>query len=64
MMGPLNMSGQILGVAARILDKNPLALCTHCSNHVINLVIVKSCSISEIRNMFGTVQNAFSKNME
>ena len=55
--GASNMSGHIRGVAARILAKNPLALYTHCSNHVLNLVIVKSCSIAEMRNMFGTVQN-------
>ena len=55
--GASNISGYIWTVAARILDKNPLALYTHCSNHVLNLVIVKSCSIAEIRNMFGTVQN-------
>ena len=43
-----NMSGHIRGVAVQILDKNPLALYTHCSNHVLNLVIVKNCSIAEI----------------
>ena len=50
------MAGHIRGVAARILHKNPLALYTHCYSHVLNLVIVKSCSMSQIRNMFGTVQ--------
>jgi len=54
--GASNMSGHIRGVAARIQSTNPLALYTHCCSHVLNLVIVKSCSLSEIRNMFGTVQ--------
>ena len=55
--GASNMACPTRGVAARILERNPLALFTHCSNHILNLVIVKSCSILEIRNMFGTVQN-------
>jgi len=53
--GASNMAGRIKGVAARILQKNSLALYTHCCSHVLNLVIVKSCSQPEIRNMFGTV---------
>ena len=56
--GAANMSGWRRGVQAVIMAKNPLALYTHCSSHVLNLVIVKSCSIPEFRNMFGVVQRA------
>lgn len=54
--GASNMSGHIRGVAARIQSLNPLALYTHCCSHVLNLAIVKSCNVAEVRNMFGTIQ--------
>ena len=54
--GASNMSGHTRGVAARIKEKNPLALYTHCCNHVLNLVILKACAVPEVCNMFGTVQ--------
>jgi hypothetical protein len=57
MMAP-HMSGMIKGVQALIQQRNPLAVYTHCCSHVLNLVILKSCSIPDIRNMFGTVRRA------
>lgn len=50
--GASNMSGVRNGVQALIQQKNPLAIYTHCCSHVLNLVIVKSCSVPDIRNMF------------
>jgi len=56
--GASNMSGCRKGVQlqAVIMEKNPLALYTHCSSHVLNLVIVKSCSLPQVKNTFGVVQ--------
>lgn len=54
--GASNMSGSRQGVQALIMARNPQAVYTHCCSHVLNLVIVKSCSLPAIRNMFGTVQ--------
>ena len=45
------MSGKSWGVAARIMEQYPRALYTHCSSHGLNLCIVKSTSISDVRNM-------------
>ncbi|KAL4126007.1 hypothetical protein QTP88_010239 [Uroleucon formosanum] len=53
--GGSNMSGINNGVQALILNEQPLALFTHCFNHVLNLVISKACNIPAIRNMFGIV---------
>ena len=41
------MSGHKSGVQARILEKQPKALYTHCGSHSLNFVIVKSCSIKK-----------------
>ena len=44
------MAGKKKGAATRILELYPKALYTHCAAHVLNLCIVKSCSIPDIRN--------------
>ena len=36
-------------------QKNPKALYVHCNSHVLNLVIVKACSLPSVRNMAGTI---------
>ena len=36
-------------------QENPKALCVHCNSHVLNLVIVKACSLPLVRNMAGTI---------
>ena len=48
--GASTMSGYKSGVQARIQEKQPKAVYTHCAAHSLNLVIVKSCSVPEIRN--------------
>ena len=41
---------QVRAAAARISNLYPKAVYTHCAAHVLNLCVVKCCSISEIRN--------------
>ena len=44
------MAGKRRGASSRIVALHPKALYTHCAAHVLNLCVVKCCSISEIRN--------------
>ncbi len=44
------MAGKTKGAARRIMDLHPKAIYTHCAAHVLNLCVVKCCSIPEIRN--------------
>ena len=56
-----NISSARVGVQGRLCELNPLALYEHCYSHILNLVIVKACSIPMIRNMAGTVtETAYS----
>ena len=48
--GAANMSSLRKGVAGRVLALNDLALYSHCSSHKLNLAVVHSCAIPEIRN--------------
>ena len=36
-------------------QENLKALCVHCNSHVLNLVIVKACSLPLVPNMAGTI---------
>ena len=45
------MAGKQKGVAARIMNKYPKALYTHCASHVLNLCIVEATNIADVRNM-------------
>ncbi|KAL4082892.1 hypothetical protein QTP88_029546 [Uroleucon formosanum] len=53
--GGSNKSDMLLLVQTLILNEQPLALFTHCFNHVLNLAISKACNTPAIRNMFGIV---------
>ena len=53
--GASNMSSQVRGVQGLISQKNSKALYVHCNSRVLNLVIVKACSLPTIRNMAGTI---------
>ena len=53
--GASNMSSQARGVQGLIASRNPKAVYVHCNSHVLNLVIVKACSLPSVRNMSGTV---------
>ena len=46
------MAGRVKGAASRITAKYPKAIYTLCTSHrLINLCIVKCCSISEVNNV-------------
>ena len=55
--GASTMSGHKNGVQARILEKQPKAMYTHCSGHALNLAIVKSCSVPEIENCIDIIKS-------
>ena len=49
--GAGNMSGVRNGLAARVTQEFPKAVYTWCSSHKLNLCVVKSCDITELRDM-------------
>ena len=49
--GAGNMSGVRNGLAARVTQEFPKAVYMWCSSHKLNLCVVKSCDIAEVRNM-------------
>ena len=55
--GASTMSGHKNGVQARILEKQPKAMYTHCSGHALNLAIVKSCSVPRIKNCINIIKS-------
>ena len=50
--GASSMSGKEKGVQAIVKESCPLAVYVHCSAHVLNLVLVKSCAIPEMHSTF------------
>ena len=54
--GAANMSGIHKGVQARVRQRFPFALYTHCKAHNLNLAIVHACKEPLIRNMMDTIQ--------
>ena len=50
------MSGVRNGLAARVTQEFPKAVYTWCSSHKLNLCVVKSCDITEVRNMIDKAQ--------
>ena len=46
------LSGKKKGVQAIVKESCPLAVNVHCSAHVLNLVLVKSCVIPDIHSTF------------
>ena len=57
--GASSMSGEKCGAQAIIRKENSLALYTHCRSHVLSLVIGKSCSIQDLRNMIDIINKGF-----
>ena len=55
--GTSNMSGKYRGVRARVKELYPLAMYTHCCNHVLNLVISTSSQLPAIRNAMATISD-------
>jgi len=58
--GGSNMSGIYQGCQAIMKQKCPDADYYHCSNHCLNLALVDSCSITQIRNMIGTIKEVIN----
>jgi cobalamin-dependent methionine synthase I len=54
--GASNMSGAYKGVQARIRERIPDAVYSHCKAHCLNLAIVHSCKVGFVRNMMDVVQ--------
>lgn len=50
------MSSAIVGASTVVLEKNPRALYTHCVAHSLNLAVVDSSNVQEVRNMISTVR--------
>lgn len=57
--GAAAMSSGNVGTQAIIREKAPMALFTHCSSHVLNLVVAHSCSVQSLRNMVSTINELF-----
>jgi len=55
--GASTMSGVRSGVQARIREKQPKALYTHCAGHSLNLAILNSCSIVPITNCIDQIKS-------
>ena len=55
--GASNMSGKYRGVQARVRQLYPLVMCTHCCNHVRNLVNSTSSQLPDIRNAMATISD-------
>ncbi len=53
------MSSGISGVQAKIKEKSPLALYTHCYCHCLSLSIDASCKVQEVRNVIGVINECF-----
>jgi len=52
-----NMSSETVGVQGRIKKEAPLVTYVHCNGHCLNLVISKSCSLPQVRNVLDRMQN-------
>ena len=53
--GAAAMSASFNGVQTLIRKQFPQAIYVHCGSHVLNLVLNSTCSVPEIRDMFGVV---------
>ena len=43
----------------QLYNRNIPSHYTHCRSHALNLAIVKSCSVQEIRNMIDVINETF-----
>jgi len=55
--GASNMGGKYRGAQARVKELYPLAMCTHCCKHVLNLVISTSSQLPVIKNAMATISD-------
>ena len=54
--GAASMAGCFNGVQTKVREVAPMATYVHCASHALNLVLNTGSSVSDIRNMFGTVR--------
>ena len=54
--GASNMSSASVSVQARILIKALLATYVHCNDYCLNLVIIKTCALPQVRNFIDRMQ--------
>ena len=55
------MRGQYKGVAARILQENPMAMYIHGNAHILKLSLVSTCkSIQEMGKIFHIIQTIYN----
>ena len=57
MVQPILMAGARSGVQKLIRDIEPKAVYSHCAGHSLNLVVMKSCSITPIRNCIDNIKS-------
>ena len=50
------MSGEVSDLQQLICDKQPLALYTHCTGHVLNLAISRSCTVPHIHSYIASIK--------
>ena len=53
--GAASMAGCFSSVQKKVTEVAPMATYVHCASHALNLVLNTGSSVSDIRNMFGTV---------
>ena len=54
--GAASVSGKGRGLAVYFTRDNPKALYTHCSSHRLNLAVVASCSLQQVRNVMQQIK--------
>ncbi|KAJ8950131.1 hypothetical protein NQ314_007984 [Rhamnusium bicolor] len=54
------MSGEFKGTQALIAKHQPKAIYVHCMSHCLNLAILDSCQVQDIRNCFGIIEKTCS----
>ncbi|CAF2837492.1 unnamed protein product [Rotaria sp. Silwood2] len=55
-----NITGNYRGCQTLLKQKCPDVEYYHCANHCLNLSLIDSCTISQIRNMIGTIKEIMS----
>ena len=53
--GAGNVAGVVNSAAAIITAQYPLAIYLHCTSHCLNLAVVKSLEVTNVRNMIGII---------
>lgn len=57
--GASSMSGKYKGCAAILERKYPKAKYTHCCSHVLNLAVVKACSLIQVQHLFEVITKVY-----